>query len=129
MSTYTEELVNRFRSKGALVDTNLLLLLLIGSYDRALVGERGFKRVAKYTVEDFATLVLFLRHFKRSVTTPHILTEVSNLAGQLPDDHKSRCFKTFVGTFQTFAELHVSSLLAASREEFPLFRTHRLRSG
>lgn len=119
MTTYAEGLIHRFRSKGALVDSNLLLLLLIGKYDLALLKEGRFKRVAKYTIEDFGLLVLLLRQFKESVTTPHILTEVSNLAGQLAEQDRSECFKKFVALFQSFTELNRSSLSSAKRAEFP----------
>lgn len=119
MSTYAEELLKRFRQKGALVDTNLLLLLLIGSYSRSLISESQFKRVAKYTLEDFVALVMLLSQFRKTVTTPHILTEVSNLAGQLPENHKSGCLKCFVETFRSFTELSAGSLSAAERQEFP----------
>ncbi len=74
MSTYTGELIRRFQSKGALVDSNLLLLLLVGHYDLKLVSASSFKRVAKYSVNDFTVLVRLLKLFTRSVTTPHVLT-------------------------------------------------------
>jgi hypothetical protein len=119
MSAYASDLIVRFRSKGVLVDTNLLLLLLIGSYDCELVGGSGFKRVAKYSIEDFTALVRLLAQFKLTVTTPHILTEVSNLAAQLPEHHKSLCFGRFVETFKDFAELNTQSFVAAGRPEFP----------
>lgn len=119
MSTYADHLLNQFRSRGALVDTNLLLLLLVGSYNRDLLNVSGFKRVAAYSVEDWAALVALLKQFKVSVTTPHILTEVSNLAGQLPDHHKSGCFKKYVELFRTFTELTGTSIDAISRPEFP----------
>jgi hypothetical protein len=118
MNWYVEDLITRFQSKGAVVDANLLLLLLIGSYDIELVGHDGFKRVAKYAAEDWATLRRLLKLFKVTVTTPHILTEVSNLAAQLPDHHRSACLGTFVERFKDFAELKTPSLQAASRAEF-----------
>ncbi|HZR31511.1 MAG TPA: hypothetical protein VFA76_06630 [Terriglobales bacterium] len=118
MSTYVEDLLTRFESKGALVDTNLLLLLLIGFYDRTLIG--NFKRVAAYTLEDFLLLAWLLeKKFKTSVTTPHVLTEVSNLAGQIQENRKAGCFKQFVETFCTFTELTSTSFSATARPEFP----------
>lgn len=119
MNTYIDDLLNRFRSKGALIDANLLLLLLVGSYDRSLLGVEGFKRVQKYTLEDYALLVSLLEQFKMSVTTPHILTEVSNLAGQLAENHKTACFKRFGEMFRAFSELNDPSLKATLRPEFP----------
>jgi hypothetical protein len=119
MTSSVNQLLEKFRVKGALVDTNLLLLYLIGSYDPDLVIHRRFKRVAKYTAEDFDALILLLNEFRASVTTPHVLTEVSNLAGQLSGRFKEECFKKFVELFTSFTELGKSSLLVASRQQFP----------
>ncbi len=63
---------------GILVDTNLLLVLLIGKINKRLIGG---KRTEKYTEEHYYILVDFIKDFKRLITTPHILTEVSNLGG------------------------------------------------
>jgi hypothetical protein len=104
-----------------LVDTNLLLLLLIGSYDIALVGANGFKRIAQYTAEDYELLVRLIKWFKITVTTPHVLTEVSNLAGQLAEQHKLPCFLKFAETFKSFVELEVVSSSVSSQSHFPRF--------
>lgn len=76
-------LVSKYRHKGVLVDTNLLIGYLVGS-----LGEHHLKncRATKsFTIEDFTVLAQFLSRFTKLVTTPHILTEVSNLAGRLPE--------------------------------------------
>jgi hypothetical protein len=73
-----EETVSRHRGTGILVDSNLLLLLLAGLCDRSLVTK--LKRLNAYRLEDFDLLFSFCRLFERTVTTPHILTEVSNLS-------------------------------------------------
>jgi hypothetical protein len=77
-----EELFLRFRGREVLLDTNLLLLLLIGSYERKRI--RTFKRTAMFSELDFDLLAVFLQAFTKILTTPHILTEVSNLTGSLP---------------------------------------------
>ncbi len=74
-----DRLVRRYRTKGVFVDANLLLLYVVGLYDRTLIPQ--FKRTARYTVEDYDLLHLLLGGFKRRVTTPNVLTEVSNLLG------------------------------------------------
>ena len=86
MNEYAARLVRGYRSRGVLVDTNLLLLLFVGSYDLERI-ER-FKRTMQFTRDDFARLVALLGVFERRVTTPHILTEVSNLAGHLPTESR-----------------------------------------
>ena len=91
------ELAHRYRTAGVLVDTNILLLLFIGSVERRLI-ER-FKRTNSrgFAESDYELLTNFLKLFdNRVVTTPHILTEVSNLAGQLGSQkQKQRFFSHF----------------------------------
>jgi hypothetical protein len=75
---YWKELICKHRQSGILVDTNLLLLLMIGAVDDKLIGG---KRTERYTVEHYRALTNLLKNFQHLITTPHILTEVSNLGG------------------------------------------------
>lgn len=75
---YSNNLVSRYRSRGALLDANLCLLFLIGSIDINRIGkERGLK---EFSEEDYWILSELLKKFKILYTTPNIVTEVSNLA-------------------------------------------------
>jgi hypothetical protein len=79
-----KEAVRRYASRGGAVDTNLLLLLWLGGFDPAEVPR--FKRTRKYAPEGFALLRDLVSPLSRLVTTPHILTELNNWAGQLPEE-------------------------------------------
>jgi len=81
---FPDNLITRYQKAGVIVDTNLLLLYFVGSYDAAAIPI--FKRTRKYTTDDFHLLARFLSLFELVVVTPHILTEVSNLSHQLPED-------------------------------------------
>ena len=70
-------LVNKHRANGLLIDTNLLILYLVGRTNQQRIGT--FKRTRAYTQEDYHLLEDLIAHFKRIVTTPQILTETSNL--------------------------------------------------
>ena len=78
------------RSRGALVDSNLLLVLVIGSVDPTLILR--FKRTKSYSEADFNLLASELSLYDYVVTTPSILAEVSNYLGQLqsPDRETAR---------------------------------------
>jgi rRNA-processing protein FCF1 len=76
--------LTRHRETGVVIDTQLLLLLWIGSFDRSLVGR--FKRIQRYEETDFDLLSNIVARCPRLVTTPNVLTEVGNLAGQLPEE-------------------------------------------
>jgi len=88
---YFGELIKKYKSKGILIDSNLLLLLFIGLYDQDLIAR--FKRTKKYVKEDFTTLTNILDCIDKIITTPHVLTEVSNLSGQLHGNVKFNYFK------------------------------------
>jgi hypothetical protein len=85
------DLLARYYSRGVLVDTNILLLYFVGAFERRLIPQ--FKRTAQFTVEDFVILESLLLSFSQIVTTPNILTEVSNLSGQLGEPRRRQYFK------------------------------------
>lgn len=73
--------VRRYRSSGVLVDANLLLVYFVGLYDTATGYQlvNSFKYTKNdYEAGDFDVLLAFLEQFDVRITTPHILTEVSN---------------------------------------------------
>jgi len=71
-------LIEKHRRNGLLIDANLLLLLVVGKTSEARIAK--FKRTQQYTVEHFRLLRDLVDRFQPVVTTPHVLTEVSNLA-------------------------------------------------
>jgi hypothetical protein len=88
-----EQLFNAYRGKGILVDSGLLLLLFVGLCDRGRI--QVFKRTKMFTESDFDLLQRILSQFDSVVTTPNILTEVSNLLGQLPDNLHGQYYASF----------------------------------
>ena len=118
MSTYEEMLIGNYKSKGILFDANLALLYLVGSHDLRLVGDGKFNKLLNYTANDYHLLLRLKYKFKKAVTTPHVLTEVSNLINDLPEKTKAECWKKFHNTFVGIDELSVPSMDAAKRPEF-----------
>lgn len=68
-------------SRALLLDTNLLLLFLVGSKDPGLVTSS--RRLNAFEVDDYYLLgeLIDANRFNQLVSTPHILTEASNLLG------------------------------------------------
>lgn len=60
------------------LDTNLLVLLIVGSADISKVGGR---RLQQFSAKHFRTLVEIVEQHDAHVSTPNILTEASNLLG------------------------------------------------
>jgi hypothetical protein len=68
--------------KPVILDSNLLLLQWCASFDSGLVS--SFKRLNCFQIPDIDLLSETLKVFSAVRTTPHVLTEVSNLANSLP---------------------------------------------
>lgn len=84
------ELIAKYSQSGLLLDTNILLLYVIGTYDPSRI--ESFKRTNVFVQKDFTLLCSLLERFRKIISTPHILTEVSNLSGQIGDAAKSDVF-------------------------------------
>ena len=97
-----DQLINKHRANGLLIDTNLLLLYLVGRTNKNRIPM--FKRTQQYTIEDFELLEILISQFTALITTPHLLTELSNLATlQEPELLKLRVvFKETVEQTQEF---------------------------
>ena len=119
MNEHIERVLARNRNKGALIDTNLLLLLFVGAVRRELIG--SFKRVSTFAVEDYDLLVDLIEYLGPVFTTPNILTEVSNFAGQLSGPDRNKCFENFASTLTIFDETYISSKTVAQSGVFKNF--------
>jgi hypothetical protein len=111
-----EELLMEYKSKGVLIDTNLLLLYFIGVYDPRRISK--FKRTMTFVIDDFYTLSGFFNLFSKVVTTPNILTEVSNLAGQLPENLKPYFYTIFGRHLSLLEEHYITSGKLSSTPQF-----------
>jgi len=106
-----------YRKAGALIDTNLLLLLFVGSHARDLI--QNFKRTRLYSLQDYDIIDQLARFFHPIATTPNILTEVSNLCGQFPDKIHAEVFETFRHQILVLTETYVHSHEASKADDFP----------
>jgi len=96
------DFVHKYARTGILLDTNILLLYVIGRYDPKRI--EGFKRTNTFATKDYEFLTRFLSLFQRIVATPHVLTEVSNLAAHLNAPHKIACFESFADDLDVLDE-------------------------
>ena len=107
------EAVNAYRGKGILIDANLLLLLFVGLHSRKRIGQ--FKRTAQFTPEDFDCLMSIIPRFTQIITTPSILTEVSNMLGQFTGHDRALVFSRFSLGLRQLQE-HFTSSSEVSQE-------------
>lgn len=110
------QLINKHRGSGLLVDTNLLLLYLVGTTNKKRI--LNFKRTQTYTIEDFDLLSRFMAEFKTLITTPHVLTEVSNL-GNLQGQERAAFRSSFVSMIACSREHYNESRLVVAGSCFP----------
>lgn len=116
MTDFVVQLVRRYRSRGILVDANILLLYFAGGFDRAFIGR--FKRTRQFTPKDYEGLVRLLNPFRSVITTPNILSEVNSLAGQLGEPARTRYFDAFARGIRTLDERYVASADVSKLEPF-----------
>jgi hypothetical protein len=117
MNLKDRSLVERFEGFPALLDANLLLLYLCASLYRGLIGT--FKRLNSFSEEDADLLQAALAFFPTLRTTPHVLTEVSNLANSLPRWRRDAWAEHFARGIQTIPE---EWILAQEIVKEPAFR-------
>jgi len=98
-------LIEKHRSKGVLVDTNLLVLYRVGKVNKRRILD--FKRTQNYTIEDFELLERLISWFGGIVTTPHVLSQTSDLAVLAGKELKPirECFRSVIeGMTEQFDE-------------------------
>ena len=72
--------VEKYRSTGVILDTNLLLLYVFSQFSPNMIGS---DRLAAYDRDSASLLLRYLEHFERILVTAHVLAETSNLARQM----------------------------------------------
>ena len=114
------EELSQFRNRELLIDSNLLLLRVVGKFDYHLIGR---KRLEAFTVQDFQVLNVLISFAKQLITTPGILTETSNLAAQIVDERRrKRLFEDFGATIrQSLDEGHEKSAVVCEQPAFLSF--------
>jgi hypothetical protein len=102
MKLAANPLLKPYIGKPVILDANILLLQWCASFDKELVC--SFKRLNCFQIEDIELLSETLKVFSAIRTTPHVLTEVSNLANSLPGWIKADWFEHFAKQVQLTPE-------------------------
>jgi hypothetical protein len=103
--------------KTVALDTNLLVLLVVGLTNRNYIPVHG--RLRAYTVADFDLLNELIGASAGVVVTPNTLTEASDLLRQkIREPARSEIAGVFQALIQKLHERYVSSVAASTREEF-----------
>jgi hypothetical protein len=104
-------------SSSVLLDTNLLVLLIVGSTSEAHIPKH--KRTRSYDVQSFRLLrETLLRNFAQVVTTPHVLAETSALIRQCAEPLRSDVTKLLGGWVSESREQHLPAAEVVQRPEY-----------
>ena len=113
------DLISRYSRRGIFVDTNPLLLYFVGAFDPSFISR--FKRTDIFSIEDFNTLVTLLENFDQIITTPNVLTEVSNFSNKIGEPMRTEYFKKFAQCITLTNERYLDSHMLAMTNEFIRF--------
>lgn len=102
----------------AVLDTNVLLLLLVAQTDVSLLNT--FKRVQSFEPSDISLLQEILSRFHSFMSTPHVLAEVSNFVDQAPAYRRSDLVHALRRYIDTHAEHYEPATALTARSEFEL---------
>jgi hypothetical protein len=96
-------LIVKYRGQGVLVDTNLLVLYLVGLVNIERI--RTFKRTSSFEKDDFLLLARLLDHFGPPlISTPHVLSQISDLTDLSGKEliKIRRLFRTLIGEVKEY---------------------------
>ena len=102
---------------GYFIDSNLLVLLVVGSESRDLIDRH--RRLREYTAEDYDLLLEMAADVDRIFVTPNTLTEASNLlAYRQYGSRLSRLYERLRLLIEASEEIVVRSADAASNRAY-----------
>lgn len=101
---------------GYLIDSNILLLLVVGRVSRELISKH--RRLEGFSAEDYDILTDLLQNGRQVFVTPNILTETSNLLGQHREPERSRLFQELRSIILDSEEVMVASATASGNRAF-----------
>lgn len=101
---------------SVLIDTNLLLLLIVGLYDKNIIGIH--KRTKGFTPEDYDLLIRQINGFNTLWITSHCLAETSNLLKQTHKDQAVKLLYYLSQFCRTTRESHISKKYIFDNEAY-----------
>jgi len=116
MRDYIRKLFGKYKQKGLIVDTNILLLFFVGSVNKKRISQ--FNRTEQFLPKDYDLLVEIISYFSKIVVTPNILTEVSNFINQLSEPERSQSLEFLTKALTEWDEFYIESSTATQVEKF-----------
>lgn len=105
--------------KNLIIDTNILLLLIIGVID----GQRYIKiskRLNIYNEEDYYNILKIIGEYKKIYVTKYIATEVSNLI-DLKNEAREKAFKAMRTLISSFTEIDTALINEINHDKLHIY--------
>lgn len=111
MTNNLAELIKKYRDNGVFIDSELLIFYIVCKTDIRLLGKT--KITKQYDENDYILISEFVEAFNNKITSPHILTETSDLLGENNDFHLT--LKEYINSA---VEKNIPSVEIAKSESF-----------
>lgn len=99
-----------------LIDTNSLILLLVGIIDPNLIKQN--KRTSIYEEQDFNDLLTFIGDINNLVVLPNVWTEVDNLLNNIHKNYKYQYIEKITLIIKSTTEKFLESSTATENQAF-----------
>ena len=99
-----------------LIDTNSLILLLVGIIDPNLIKQN--KRTSIYEEQDFNDLLIFIGDINNLVVLPNVWTEVDNLLNNIHRNYKYQYIEKITLIIKSTTEKFLESSTATENQVF-----------
>lgn len=98
------------------IDTNALIILLVGLIDEELINKH--KRTSIYNVEDFHFIQNIIGSFENLLVVPNVWTEVDNLLNNFNSDRRFKYISLLKDIINYSTERYIESKKAVLNDYF-----------
>jgi rRNA-processing protein FCF1 len=99
-----------------LIDTNALIILILGLIDRRLIDTH--KRTSIYEEQDYYDLLSVIVEIENLIVLPNVWTEVDNLLNGFNGEQKHQYITKITETIKSTSEQFMSSLIGVNSDSF-----------
>lgn len=99
-----------------LIDTNALIVLLIGLMDIRLINKH--KRTSIYEAQDFEDLIAIIGNLDRLIVLPNVWTEVDNLLNNFGGEQKYQYINQTIEIMKSTSEKYIESMRGVENHSF-----------
>jgi len=99
--------LSKWGKNGVVLDANLLLVYIVGLFDLRYLPK--IKRAASYDGDDWRRLANLLKHARKAIVTPGIITEACNLLDTVNRQNDFRIFATLQRLSSSLREDYITA--------------------